>query len=158
MLGLPIVTKLALIQQNIFLSKGTPQKVFQKFGNVFHVYLIRGLQKYARNINLKKALLTQNCFEINNIFHRTKRKTVKIKTANVTKEEECKTKLPRKKIVNSKKKSKVSNYKEMIPFPKSPMTKNHLNKAKTESELGDAFFEKALSKVRPEFCFSGLQG
>ena len=86
------------------------------------------------------------------------RKTVKIKPVNVEKNEDCKGKLPMKKIVKTKKKSKLSNYKEMIPYCQNPTAKKHLNKAKKESEFEEAFFEKALSKVRPKFCFLGLQG
>ena len=34
----------------VFLEYWNTQKVFAAFDNVFHVYLIRGLQKYARNL------------------------------------------------------------------------------------------------------------
>ena len=134
------------------------QKIISITWQHFSCLLDKRIAKICKKYRFLKSTFNTDTILIKSksttYFIAQKRKTVKIKTVNVTKKEECKTKLPRKKIVKSKKKSKVSNFKEMIPCCQSPMTKNPLNKAKKESEFEEAFFEKALSKVRPEFCFS----
>ena len=112
--------------------------------------------RFLHNVFNTDAILTIS--KLTTYFIAQNRKTVKIKPVNVEKKEDCERKLPIKKIVKPKKKSKVSNFKETIPNCQIPKAKNHLNKAKKESEFEEAFFEKALSKVRPKFCFSGLQG
>ena len=116
---------------------------------------MRGLQKYAWNLDFYTIIIISKA---TTYFIARNRKIVKIKHVNDTKKDDSKRKVPIKRIVKSKKKSRVSNFKEMIPYCKIPTAKDHLNKAKKESEFEEAFFEKAISKVRPKFSFSGLQG
>ena len=101
--------------------------------------------RFLHNVFNTDAILTIS--KLTTYFIAQNRKTVKIKPVNVEKKEDCERKLPIKKIVKPKKKSKVSNFKETIPNCQIPKAKNHLNKAKKESEFEEAFFEKALSKV-----------
>jgi hypothetical protein len=97
-----------------------------------------GLQKHLKKTH-DLTIKLQEYFNGNAEKYNIEEKIVKIKHVNDTKKDDSKRKVPIKKIVKSKKKSRVSNFKEMIPYCKIPTAKDHLNKAKKASSNSDSF-------------------